>query len=72
MAKVWGTVLAGRAAAWNIPPADVTELGTVTAAAQNALDAALNAGRSQIANAECRAAFDALEVKMRYLKKHYL
>ena len=37
MAKNWDTVLAQKAAGWNVPPAEVTDLDTLSAVAEAAL-----------------------------------
>jgi hypothetical protein len=72
MAKNWGVVLQGKAAAWGVPAADVSELADLTAAADAALAAAQSeTTRTPVATARCKAAFDALAAKMRDVKKRY-
>ncbi|MDR2418943.1 MAG: hypothetical protein LBD79_07795 [Treponema sp.] len=67
MAKNWGT----RAAALNVPASEVTELATLTTAADTALEEAQSGERTPVVTANCKAAFDALTAKMRFIKSHY-
>jgi hypothetical protein len=74
MCREWVNLLAGggKAAAWNVPNAAVTDLGLACAAAQTALDAAQNeATRTPVATAQCRDAFAAMTDAMRDCKKRY-
>ena len=70
MAKNWGAVLGTKAAVWNVPAAEVTELASLTAAADTALTAAQSSERTPVVTANCKAAFDALTAKMRFVKSH--
>jgi hypothetical protein len=56
---------------WNIPAAEKTELQALTAAAQAAFDKAQSSARNVVITAECKAAFDALIEKMRFIKSRY-
>jgi hypothetical protein len=71
MAKNWLTVLGTQADTWNIPAAEVTEFQTLTTAAATALDAAQSSERTPVITANCKAAFDTLVVKMRFIKSRY-
>jgi hypothetical protein len=74
MAREWVNLLAsgGKAAAWNVPNAAVTELGLASASAQTALDTARNeTTRTPVATAECRTAFTVLAGVMRDCKRRY-
>ena len=74
MGRDWISILGtgGKAAAWNVPAAAMTELGAVWSGAQAALDTALNEStRTPVANAQCKEAFAALVAVMRDLKKRY-
>jgi hypothetical protein len=71
MAKNWLAVLATQAAAWNVPAAEVTELQTLTTTAEAALTAAQSSERTPVITANCKAAFDALVAKMRFIKSRY-
>lgn len=71
MAKEWSAVLASKGAAWNVPPAEISELGALAAAAEPVLQKAKSTERSQVVTAECRAAFDLLVAKMRFIKKYW-
>jgi hypothetical protein len=56
---------------WNIPPEEVTELQTLTDAAQTMLALAQSSARTEVITAECKAAFEALTAKMRFFKSRY-
>jgi hypothetical protein len=71
MAKNWLTVLAAQAPAWNVPSPEVTELQTLTGTADAALTAAQSSERTPVVTANCKAAFDALIAKMRFIKSRY-
>jgi hypothetical protein len=72
MAKDCEAVAGTQAAAWSIPAAVLTGLGGQTQAAETALDTAQNeTTRTPVANAQCRAAFDALAATMRDTKRRY-
>jgi hypothetical protein len=71
MAKNWLTVLGTQAPTWNVPSTEVTELQTLTNAAAVALAAAQSSERTPVVTANCKAAFDALIEKMRFIKGHY-
>jgi hypothetical protein len=71
MAKNWGTVLGTQATAWNVPATEVTELASLTTAADTALTAAQSSERTPVVTANCKAAFDALAAKMRFIKSRY-
>jgi hypothetical protein len=71
MAKKWAGVLKTRGAEWNIPPAEVTELTTLTAAADTALTEAQSSKRTSALTAKCKTAFEALAEKMRSVNNQY-
>ncbi|MDR2516066.1 MAG: hypothetical protein LBC88_01645 [Spirochaetaceae bacterium] len=71
MAKNWSSVLASKGADWNVPAAEMTELATLTAAAEATLNAAKSSERTQIITAQCREAFDILVAKMRFIKRRW-
>ncbi|MDR1574937.1 MAG: TAXI family TRAP transporter solute-binding subunit [Treponema sp.] len=71
MAKDWHSV-AGTAAAWGIPAAVLTDLGTRIQTAEAALTTAKNeTTRTPVATAQCRAAFDEMIAAMRDMKRRY-
>jgi hypothetical protein len=71
MAKNWLTVLGTQAPTWNVPSPEVTELQTLTDAAAAALAAAQSSERTSVVTANCKAAFDAMIAKMRFIKSRY-
>jgi hypothetical protein len=72
MAKDWQNYAGSQAAAWNIPPNVMQELGTLIQRAETALDTAKNEStRTPVATAQCREAFDALTAAMRDMKRRY-
>jgi hypothetical protein len=71
MAHNWGVILGTRAVVWNIPSNEVIELATLAGTAATALEVAQGSERTLVATALCKAAFDALIEKMRFLKSHY-
>jgi hypothetical protein len=72
MSRVWVSLLGQKATAWNIPVSEVLDLGNAYAAAQTALDAAMNeATRTPVVTTQCKDAFDALTAAMRDIKKRH-
>jgi hypothetical protein len=72
MARDWNSVMTARAAAWSIPADALTGLGGLTQTAESALATAQNeTTRTPVANAQCRAAFEALARDMRDVKRRY-
>jgi hypothetical protein len=72
MAKDWISVATPKADPWDIPPAVLQDLGSLTQAADTALSTAKNeTTRTPVATAKCREAFDGLTAKMRDMKKRY-
>jgi len=71
MANRWVQVLAGKATAWGVPPADVTSLGNLTGEAEGALELINSGEDTKAVRAKCRSDFKLLEAKMRYIKRHY-
>jgi hypothetical protein len=71
MAKTWLTVLGVKGAAWSVPQTEITELTALTATAEEKLNAAKSSERTAVVTAECRAAFDALTGKMRFIKSRW-
>jgi hypothetical protein len=72
LAKTWLSVLPGKAALWNIPAPDSAELTSYTDSADTILQKAKSGKRTEAVSAECRAAFDLLRGKLRYIKDRYL
>jgi hypothetical protein len=71
MAKNWQAILTAQASAWNIPAAELAKLDALAAAAGTVLDKAQSSERTAVITAQCKAAFDALAEKMRFIKNHY-
>ncbi|AEF83246.1 hypothetical protein [Leadbettera azotonutricia] len=71
MARTWSTVLSSNAKAWSIPAAELTGLNSLVSASAKALDAATGEGRGPVNTAKCKAAFEALVGKMRFIKERY-
>jgi hypothetical protein len=69
MARNWSDVLALKGAAWGVPTADVTALNLLSADATATLAAIESPESTAIDIASCKMAFDALDAKMRYIKK---
>jgi hypothetical protein len=71
MAKNWVKIAGANKTAWGIPPAEISELDDLRADAEDVLELAMSADRTQVITARCRAAFETLDAKMRFFKKHY-
>jgi hypothetical protein len=71
MAKEWYKVIYKNTKNWNIPENVETELEGLTEKAQDALNDAMSADRTEVINAKCKVAFDALSKKMRDIKDRY-
>jgi hypothetical protein len=71
MAKNWSAVLAVKAATWNIPAAEITQFESLITIADVILEKAQSAERTVVITSMCKAAFDALAEKMRFLKNHF-
>jgi hypothetical protein len=71
MAKNWYTVLNQQYSAWGVPSQEITALNTLIGEADTALTAAMSAERTPVITAQCKAAFDALIEKMRFIKSRY-
>jgi hypothetical protein len=71
MAKCWVAVLQVKAAAWEVPAAVGAELLELITTADDILALAMSSQRNQVITAQCRAAFDALATKMRFVKNRY-
>ena len=74
MCRDWQSVLSagGKAAAWNVPAARLTELENAADAAESALSTAQNeTTRTPVATAACRTAFAAMIEIMRDTKNRY-
>jgi hypothetical protein len=56
---------------WGIPPAEITELGGLAAAADTALSRAMSSERTHTVTVACRLSFEALDGKMRFFKSQY-
>jgi hypothetical protein len=72
LTKTWLSVLPGKAALWNIPAPDSAELTSYTDSADTILQKAKSGERTEAVSAECRAAFDLLRGKLRYIKDRCL
>ena len=73
MARGWQPIVYNNKTAWNIPDADVQQLGSLITAAETALNTAEHeTTRTPVATEKCREAFTALTEKMRFIKNHYL
>jgi hypothetical protein len=57
--------------AWGIPAAQFTELGNCFSTAQALLQKAGSSDRTPVITEECRVAFEALDDRARFFKKHY-
>jgi hypothetical protein len=71
MAKNWSGILTAKAASWNVPTAELAQLDSLSATAETILNKAQSSERTSVITAQCKAAFDALAEKMRFLKSHY-
>jgi hypothetical protein len=71
MAKDWKPVLQSMATTWGVPVDEIPELSDLIDAAETALTAAQSSDRTAVVTANCKAAFDALIAKMRFLKSRY-
>jgi hypothetical protein len=72
MAQNWVTVLGNQSGnPWNIPVPDKTELQGLTGEAQILLEQAQSSARTPVITADCKAAFEALTSKMRFIKGRY-
>jgi hypothetical protein len=71
MARNWLEVLSLKATLWGVPAAESTALTSLTGEAETSLVMAMSNDLTPVVTAHCKAAFDALEVKMRYIKTYY-
>jgi hypothetical protein len=71
MARNWLEVLALRGTAWGVPAAESTALTVLVGEAETSLAIAMSNERTPVVTAHGKAAFDALEEKMRYIKSHF-
>jgi methyl-accepting chemotaxis protein len=71
MAKKWNEVLKIKGTEWTVPPAEVTELTTLTAAADTTLTEAQRSKRTPAITAKCKTVFKALAEKMRAVNNQY-
>jgi hypothetical protein len=70
MGKNWAAILSVKGDDWNIPAAEVQVLSALVGAADSILAVAENEStRTKVVTAQCRAAFKALEDKMRDIKR---
>jgi hypothetical protein len=70
-ARTWGGVLALKAGGWNIPNGAVTTLHDDTNEAEDALNPAMAAPRSEVLNTRVRVAFERLIAAMQDVKDRY-
>ncbi|GHU23792.1 hypothetical protein FACS1894172_16950 [Spirochaetia bacterium] len=71
MLKNWLTVLQTKAAVWQIPAEEVSELTTISITAQTILTTALSSEQTSVITSQCKVAFTALTEKMRFIKRRY-
>jgi hypothetical protein len=71
MAKRWKDILGMNAAAWGVPPGEVSTFTGLISVAEDCLAQAQSSDRSAVSTAQCKVAFDELAEKMRFIKKHY-
>ncbi|MDR2440769.1 MAG: hypothetical protein LBE12_15515 [Planctomycetaceae bacterium] len=71
MAKDWLQVLGTATPPWGIPPEEISQLRTLTEAAEELLAVAMSSDRTEVITSECRMAFMVLTEKMRSIKNHY-
>jgi hypothetical protein len=72
MARNWILILGSRGEDWKVPAADIQDLAAKAGAAAAALEAARDEiTRTPVVNAQCRAAFAALEERMRDIKRRH-
>jgi hypothetical protein len=70
-ARTWGGVLAVKAGSWGVPNGVVTTLHDRTNEAEDALNAAMAAPRSEVLNTRVRIAFEHLIAAMQDVKDRY-
>lgn len=71
MAKNWPFIIMAHGSVWQVPPEHVSQLTSLAAAAAEALELAQSSNRSPAITAHCKAAFDALVEKLRFIKNRY-
>jgi hypothetical protein len=71
MARRWHSIIGTKASAWHIPASGVAELDGLATNAADCLQIAQSTDRTAVTTAQCKAVFDALIAKMRFLKSHY-
>jgi hypothetical protein len=75
MGSKWIEALALFATKWGVPAVQINDPTTGLIAlhgeATGALAESMSSARTSVSTAHCQAAFDALEARMRYIKKHY-
>jgi hypothetical protein len=71
MARNWHIVLGTKAILWNVTADQVTDLESLIVIAQAALEAAQSSERTPTVTAACRAAFDNLTAKMRFITNRW-
>jgi hypothetical protein len=72
MVDTWLQVFQTKAAAWNIPPANVTSLTTADTNAKTILAVVESGERTAASVVECNEAFKEMETEARFIKKHFL
>jgi hypothetical protein len=71
MTKDWLQVLSSATPPWGIPIEEVSALQELMETAEELLEQAESSERTEVITAECKAAFEALIDKMRFIKSHY-
>jgi hypothetical protein len=72
LVETWLAVFQTKAPAWNIPPANVTDLTTALAAAREILAVVKSGERTAAGVVRCNEAFREMETEARFIKRHYL
>ncbi|MDR1250851.1 MAG: hypothetical protein LBK62_01665 [Treponema sp.] len=68
MAKTWLLVLAVKGPGWGVPQTDITDLTTLSQAAETILFQAKSSARTTVITAQCWMAFEAQVEKTRFMK----
>ncbi|MDR1218570.1 MAG: hypothetical protein LBK73_03060 [Treponema sp.] len=72
LVEAWLSVFQTKATAWNIPPANVTDLTADKAAAREILAVVKSGERTAASVVRCNEAFREMESEARFIKKHFL
>jgi hypothetical protein len=72
LVETWLLVFQTKAAAWGIPPANVTDLTAALAAAKQIFAVVKSGERTAVSVVQCNEAFKEMETEARFIKKHWL